>query len=67
MIKLIKVLDLIGIEIVVSIYLGKEKLYFGTCGKVPKSIWEHAYIKKMDFDYKTEKYKIAIRYNWRDV
>ena len=67
MIKLTKVLDLIGIENVVSIYLGKEKLYFGTCGKVPKSIWEHAYIKKMDFDYKTEKYRIAIRYNWRDV
>lgn len=46
MIKLTKVLDLIGVENVVSIYLGKEKLYFGTCGKVPKSIWEHAYIKK---------------------
>lgn len=37
MIKLTKVLDLIGIENVVSIYLGKEKLYFGTCGKVPKA------------------------------
>ena len=62
MIKLTKMLELIGMENLATIYQGNTKIYFGECGKCPMDIWGHAYVSEMKYSNETFRYIIKIRY-----
>ena len=62
MIKLTKMLELIGMENLATIYQGDTKIYFGECGKCPMYIWGHAYVSEMKYSNETFRYIIKIRY-----
>ena len=62
MIKLTKVLGLLGEGEKVIICEGETKLYSGEMGKCPKSVWCHAVVKEMKFNNHLERYIISVRY-----